>query len=118
MCALKALCSLQKKASPSGVMTVTLRDTGENFGTSAAQESVTPSGLGAFITAEKKHGKLGKEADHPQVLCLTMCIYEIIILLEMSHHFILQAPPVSVFNAGLQSPLQDYDNYVIQWNTK
>lgn len=44
----------------------------------------------AIITAEKKHGTLGREAeaDHPQVRRLAMCKYEIIILLKMSHHFI------------------------------
>lgn len=58
----------------------------------------------AITAAEKKHGKFGREADHHQALCLAMCKYEIIILLKMSHHFmlLLQAPPASAFYSALQ----------------
>lgn len=84
------------------------QDRGENFSTAAApQESMTLSRLGpthtsAIITAEKKHGKFGREADHHRVLCHAMCKYEII-LLKMSHHFtfIHQAHPTSAFHSAL-----------------
>ena len=43
----------------------------------------TTAGTG---TAEKKHGKFGREAaDHHQALCLAMRKYENIILLKVSH---------------------------------
>lgn len=70
----------------------------------------------AIITAEKKHGKFGRAADHHEALCLAMCKYEIIILLKMTHHLMSLFQANKCFHPGLQILVQSDDNYVT-WHT-
>lgn len=94
---LKALCSLLNGIMEQCDDGHSGQDREENFtqysSCTAGKYDTVSTGMSitsAIITAEKKHGTLGREAeaDHPQVRRLAMCKYEIIILLKMSHHFI------------------------------
>lgn len=69
------------RASLNGVMMVTLVKTRGNIPHSSCTGKYDSVFTGtnttaAIITAEKKHGTLGGEADHHQALCLAVCKYD------------------------------------------
>lgn len=89
---LEAVCSLLRSITKWRDAGQTAQCTRENFSRAAAQESMTPSGRGLTAppsSPQRRNMESSAEADHRRVLCLAMCKYEIIILLKVTHHFML-----------------------------